>query len=58
MTLEELAEKMGGFYSAPVLVAGTEADPKFRVAFVNTENVIAMEINGEAQAIQGLPAPE
>ena len=58
MTLEELAGKMGGFYSPPVLVAGTDADPKFRIAFVNTENVIVVEINGEAQAIEGLPAPE
>jgi hypothetical protein len=57
MKLEELAAQNGGFYGKPVVLAGTAAKPKARIAYVNTpEHAFVVEINGEADGPYFPPA--
>lgn len=49
VTFDELAAEHGGFYSPPVVLAGTAKKPKARIAFVNDKpDRYILEINGEA----------
>ena len=51
MMLEELAAKYNGFYGSSIVIAGT---PKARIAFLNQDGVIAIELNGEAEPYQAI----
>ena len=58
MNLDELAQTHQGFYSAPVILKGTKANPLVRVAWLNApEHAMGVEIRGEADIFVGGELP-
>ena len=58
MNLDELAAKQGGYYSKPVILAGSVSKPLARIAYFNRpENAIGVEIRGEATLFVGTALP-